>query len=53
MPAKIKLITVCFLSVAIINLLFAEPDIIQKYIMTDQFGYRPDDIRLPLLSILS
>ncbi len=49
MPAKIKLIAVCFLSVAIMNLLFAEPDIIQKYIMTDQFGYRPDDFKIAVI----
>jgi endoglucanase len=46
---KIIFFAACFLLNPFTNFLFAEPDSIQKYIMTDQFGYRTNDNKVAVI----
>ena len=46
---RIKLITGCMVLLISAGTLFAKPDNIQKYIMTDQFGYRTGDKKIAVI----
>lgn len=49
MTIKTKLVANCILLFASASMLVAKPDKIQKYIMVDQFGYRPGDIKFAVI----
>ncbi|UCH15538.1 MAG: glycoside hydrolase family 9 protein [Bacteroidales bacterium] len=49
MGGKTRFGAICLLLCSVMSFVYAEPDSIQKYIMVDQFGYRPEDNKVAVI----